>query len=63
MRFSITLLGRELLALELGPGVSEPEYDDPGTDGGYVTSYPVGFVAYHDLPDGSGLPYREGWDQ
>ncbi len=60
MRFSLIVLGWELLAIELGNTTAE--VDEHGVDGGYLTSYPVGFVANHERPDDSGLPYREEWD-
>ncbi len=59
MRFSITILGWELLALELGPTVAAE--DEAPVDGGYLTSTPVGFTAAYEIPDQAG-PYREGWE-
>lgn len=59
MRLSIMVLGWELLAVELGPAA---EVEMPDIDGGYLTSMPIGFVANHELPEESGLPYREGWE-
>ena len=56
MRISLTVLGWELLALELGPAAVACE-DDPGD----CTSYPIGFAGTHGVPDMHG-PYREGWE-
>lgn len=60
MRISIWVFGRELLTVDIGQGASEDE--TPDVDGGYLTSFPVGFVANHERPEESGLPYREGWE-
>lgn len=60
MRLSIVVLGWELLAVELG--TPEAADEEPLADGGYLTSTPISFVSSHELPDGSGLPYREGWE-
>lgn len=61
MRLSVVVLGWELVAIELG--TAEAAGEEPPTDGGYLTSTPISFVSAHELPDGSGLPYREGWDE
>lgn len=56
MRLAITFMGLDLLTLDLS---TETCYDEPGD----CTTYPIGFTASHEIPDGSGLPYREGWDE
>lgn len=55
------MLGWEVLAIELGAAVecAEAELDVPGD----CTTYPVGFVARHEIPDdASGLVDRRPWD-
>lgn len=61
MRLAICVLGYELLTIDLGAVADcyevEAEDDSPGDS----MSYPIGFVAAHEIPDQAG-PYREGWE-
>lgn len=61
MFVAITLFGRELLSLHIAFDTDpEPvESDDAGDNAGGTY---VGFVASHERPDESGLPYNDGWD-
>lgn len=65
MRLAITFLGLDLFAVDITTDPTDPtesavECDDPNYLGD-STSYPVGFVAAHEIPDMAG-PYREGWE-
>lgn len=44
MRLAISLLGREVFALDLGPALEAADDEDVWVDCGATTSYPVGFV-------------------
>lgn len=62
MRLAITILGHELIVIETTPA-EQYEAEEQAIDGGYLTSMPLGFVANHERPEESGLPYREGWGE
>ena len=54
---SVTVLGWELLNIEVG--ATATEYDSPGD----CTTYPIGFIARHEMPDeAAGLVDRRPWD-
>lgn len=55
MRF----LGLDLFSLHIATESPEPAQSDD--DPGDCTSYPVGFVSAHEIPNEAG-PYREGWE-
>lgn len=59
MRLAITLLGLDLLTIELDTETTAPSYDDEPGD---YLSTPIGFVATHELPDEAGLRDRQIWD-
>lgn len=58
MQLAVTVFGWNVLTIDL----STPATEDVEVDGGYLTATPISFVSAHELPDGSGLPYREGWE-
>jgi hypothetical protein len=60
MELTLRFLGLELLHLSASTDVAGCEHE---TVEGDALAYPMGFTAYHELPDEAGLRDRVEWDE
>lgn len=58
MELYLRFLGLDLFSLHISTDTTEPS---PSDDPGDCTTYPVGFVSAHEIPNEAG-PFREGWE-